>query len=133
MSDLRVQQFDRRSRLRAATAAILVPPMAWPTRSAAAGERLQIMVSTDPAEMFQLEVFRTGYYGGRGARLMTTPGPFQGQPQPVPTPNERTLHECQWEPAPRPRCSRATDHSQPAAPRGLSALKCCSSVSCPAM
>ncbi len=68
-------------------------------QSVAAGEKLQIMVSTQPAEKFHIEIFRTGYYGGRGARLMTTLGPFEGQPQPVPTPNERTLHECRWEPA----------------------------------
>ena len=68
-------------------------------QSVAAGEKLQIMVSTQPAEKFHIEIFRTGYYGGRGARLMTTLGPFAGQPQPVPTPNERTLHECRWKPA----------------------------------
>ena len=31
-----------------------------------------------------IEIFRTGYYGGRGARLMTTLGPFDGKPQPMP-------------------------------------------------
>ena len=36
---------------------------------------------------FKIEIFRTGYYGGRGARLMTTLGPFEGKPQPVPTPD----------------------------------------------
>jgi hypothetical protein len=68
-------------------------------QSVAAGEKLQIMVSTQPAEKFLIEIFRTGYYGGRGARLMTTLGPFDGQAQPAPTPDERTLHECRWEPA----------------------------------
>ena len=68
-------------------------------QSVAAGEKLQIMVSTEPAEKYHIEIFRTGYYGGRGARLITTLGPFDGQPQPVPTPNERTLHECRWQPA----------------------------------
>ncbi|WP_197455100.1 N,N-dimethylformamidase beta subunit family domain-containing protein [Stieleria varia] len=68
-------------------------------QSVAAGETLQIMVSTDPAESFQIEIFRTGYYGGRGARLMTTLGPFAGKAQPVPKPDERTMHECQWEPS----------------------------------
>ena len=33
---------------------------------------------------FQIEIFRTGYYGGKGARLMNTLGPFQGKAQPVP-------------------------------------------------
>ena len=68
-------------------------------QSVAAGEKLQIMVSTEPAAKFQIEIFRTGYYGGRGARLMTTLGPFEGKPQPMPKPDERTMHECRWEPA----------------------------------
>ena len=39
-------------------------------QSVVAGERLQIMVSTQPASKYQIEIFRTGYYGGRGARLI---------------------------------------------------------------
>ncbi len=68
-------------------------------QSVAAGDRLQIMVSTDPARKFVIEVFRTGYYGGRGARLMTTLGPLDGKPQPVPEEGPRALHECRWEPS----------------------------------
>lgn len=68
-------------------------------QSVAAGEPIDIMVSTRPAEEFKIEIFRTGYYGGRGARLMTTLGPFQGKPQPVPKPGKKNLHECHWEPA----------------------------------
>jgi len=34
-------------------------------QSVAAGEKLQIMFATDPAEKFQIEIFRTGYYAGR--------------------------------------------------------------------
>jgi hypothetical protein len=68
-------------------------------QSVEAGEKLQIMVSTEPAARFKLEIFRTGYYAGRGARLMATLGPFQGKPQPVPAPGEKALHECRWEPA----------------------------------
>ncbi|HUT94054.1 MAG TPA: hypothetical protein VMY37_31615 [Thermoguttaceae bacterium] len=60
-------------------------------QSVAAGEKLQIMVSTQPAAKFQIEIFRTGYYGGRGARLMTRLGPLEGKPQPVPTPDARTM------------------------------------------
>jgi hypothetical protein len=68
-------------------------------QSVEAGEKLKIMVSTDPAEKFQIEIFRTGYYGGRGARLMATLGPFDGKPQPVPSPGPKNIHECRWEPA----------------------------------
>ena len=68
-------------------------------QSVAAGEKLQIMVSTQPASKFQIEIFRTGYYGGRGARLVTKLGPLEGQAQPTPKPDERTMHECRWEPS----------------------------------
>ncbi len=49
-------------------------------QSVQAGEALDIMVSTDPPARFTIEIFRTGYYGGRGARLMTTLGPFRAPP-----------------------------------------------------
>ena len=68
-------------------------------QSVKAGETLDILVSTDPARPFRIEIFRTGYYGGRGARLMTTLGPFPGKKQPTPTPGEKDLHECRWEPS----------------------------------
>ena len=67
-------------------------------QSVLAGETLDIMVSTDPPAQFKIEVFRTGYYGGRGARLMTTRGPFQGSPQPIPPAGDKRLHECSWTP-----------------------------------
>src|SRR4051794_35186434 len=35
-----------------------------------AGERLKIMVSTNPASPFVLDVYRLGYYGGDGVRHM---------------------------------------------------------------
>ena len=35
-------------------------------QSVLAGETLDIMVSTDPPVPFRIEIFRTGYYGGRG-------------------------------------------------------------------
>jgi hypothetical protein len=68
-------------------------------QSVQAGETLDIMVSTDPPRRFGIELFRMGYYGGRGARLMTTLGPFSGRAQSTPTPGPRNLHECRWEPA----------------------------------
>jgi hypothetical protein len=67
-------------------------------QSVKAGERLDIMVSTRRAEDYVIEIFRTGYYGGKGARLMQTLGPFKGKPQPTPKPTrgDRNLIECQW-------------------------------------
>jgi hypothetical protein len=66
-------------------------------QSVAANETIDIMVSTDPPRPFKIEIFRTGYYGGRGARLMSTLGPFEGKKQVTPTPGEKNLHECRWE------------------------------------
>ena len=53
-------------------------------QSVAAGETIDIMVSTNPPQSFQIEIFRMGYYGGCGARLMQTLGPLEGTPQPTP-------------------------------------------------
>lgn len=68
-------------------------------QSVSAGDELQIYVSTAPARKYRLEIFRMGYYGGRGARLMQTLGPFEGTVQPSPKPGEKNLHECRWEPS----------------------------------
>ena len=66
-------------------------------QSVKAGESIDICVSTTPPRPFRIEIFRTGYYAGRGARLMTTLGPFEGKAQPVPAIGEKNLHECRWE------------------------------------
>ncbi len=68
-------------------------------QSVKAGESLDIMVSTVPPRRFGIEIFRMGYYGGRGARLMKELGPFVGEAQPTPAPGRKNLHECQWVPA----------------------------------
>jgi len=67
-------------------------------QSARAGETIDIHVSTDPPRPFRIEIFRMGYYGGRGARLVATLGPFEGQAQPVPAIGPKDLHECRWKP-----------------------------------
>jgi hypothetical protein len=66
-------------------------------QSVAAGETLDIFVSTNPPVKFNLEIFRTGYYGGKGARLMKQIGPLEGIAQPTPEPGEKNLHECRWQ------------------------------------
>ena len=68
-------------------------------QSVAARESLDIMISTDPARSVTLDIFRMGYYDGRGARLMRKMGPIKTSTQPTPTPGEKNLHECQWEPS----------------------------------
>ncbi len=66
-------------------------------QSVLAGESLDLMVSTNPPGRFAIEIFRTGYYQGRGARLMKTLGPFDGQTQPDPPVGKKSLRECRWE------------------------------------
>ena len=68
-------------------------------QSVKAGESIDVMVSTNPASRFTLEIFRMGYYGGRGARLMTSLGPLKGKPQSKPPIGKKRLRHCQWEPA----------------------------------
>lgn len=60
------------------------------------GESLDIMVSTNPVQKFELEIFRTGYYNGCGARLMTKLGPFDGVKQEDPAIGAKNLQECKW-------------------------------------
>lgn len=67
-------------------------------QSVEAGEKLKIIVSTNPPGRFTIEIFRMGYYGGRGARLMTTLGPLPAKTQPDPEVGENRLRECRWEP-----------------------------------
>lgn len=67
-------------------------------QSVMAGQTLDIMVSAKPARKFQLEIFRLGYYGGRGARKVHELGPLQASTQPTPQPGAKNLHECRWQP-----------------------------------
>lgn len=66
-------------------------------QSVKAGESIDFKVSTSPVSRFKMEIFRTGYYGGKGARLMTELGPFEGREQAVPEVGERRLRECRWQ------------------------------------
>lgn len=63
------------------------------------GETLRIYVSTDPARDFTLDIFRMGWYGGKGGRLMKRIGPIRGFPQEVPemTALPERLRECNWQ------------------------------------
>ena len=67
--------------------------------SVRAGEKLRIMVSTNPVSNFKLEIFRTGYYSGDGARLIKRFDSLKGITHPDPLVGENYLRECQWEPA----------------------------------
>ncbi len=67
--------------------------------SVRAGEKLRVMVSTNPVSDFKLEIFRTGYYNGDGARLMKRFDSLKGITQPDPPVGENYVRECQWEPS----------------------------------
>jgi hypothetical protein len=68
-------------------------------QSVLVGDSIDIMVSTRATTKFTIEIFRTGYYGGRGARLMTVLGPLDGKKQPDPPVGEKRLVECRWQPS----------------------------------
>ena len=63
------------------------------------GERIDFMVSTDPASAFFIDLYRLGFYGGKGGRFLTRLGPFHGTPQPVPAVGDERVRECVWSPA----------------------------------
>ncbi len=65
--------------------------------SVRAGERIQFHVSTNPASQFTLQIYRMGYYGGDGGRLMAELGPFAGSVQPDPVEGPKRVRDCQWE------------------------------------
>ena len=64
--------------------------------SVSAGEAVTFYVSTEPADRYRLDIFRMGYYGGKGARLVRSLGPLQGVTQPTPADGERNRVECTW-------------------------------------
>ncbi len=61
------------------------------------GESIDFMISTSPASRFVIDIYRLGWYGGKGGRHMARLGSFQGQPQPVPMMTVERLRECNWE------------------------------------
>ena len=67
--------------------------------SVGAGDTLKVMVSTNPVSEFSLEIFRTGYYGGDGARSVKRFNSLEGKAQPDPPIGENRLRECKWEPS----------------------------------
>jgi len=67
-------------------------------QSIRAGETLEFFVSTDPARLFTIDLYRLGYYGGKGGRHLAQLGPFEGSVQPTPEMKpENRLRECRWE------------------------------------
>ncbi|HIA47475.1 MAG TPA: twin-arginine translocation signal domain-containing protein [Candidatus Hydrogenedentes bacterium] len=62
------------------------------------GGSIDIMVSTNPAGPFKIDLYRLGHYGGKGGRHMKTLGPFEGATQADPDIGPNRLRECSWSP-----------------------------------
>jgi hypothetical protein len=67
-------------------------------RSVRAGDTISFHVSTNPVSPFTLEIYRSGYYGGDGGRLVRQLGEFAGKTQPDPPVGSKRVRICQWEP-----------------------------------
>jgi hypothetical protein len=65
-------------------------------RSAKAGETIRFHVSTNPASPFTIDIYRLGWYGGHGGRLMRQVGPLEGRVQPDPPVEPKRLRNCAW-------------------------------------
>jgi hypothetical protein len=87
---------DRPAPVTAATRAIPVEGYCSAT-SVRAGDDLTLFVSTDPPADWSIEIFRTGYYGGHGARLVSRHGPHHGSAQPTPEIGPYRIRACDWE------------------------------------
>lgn len=66
--------------------------------SVKAGEKISFHVSTNPASPFRIDIYRMGFYGGAGGRLLQSLGPFRGQVQPDPPVGANRLRQCRWQP-----------------------------------
>lgn len=64
-----------------------------------AGETLRVHVSARPASEFTLDLYRMGYYGGKGGRHVANWGPFQANEQPDPPVGKKRRRDCQWDPS----------------------------------
>ena len=64
-----------------------------------AGDTLTVFVSVSPAGKYKADVYRLGYYGGEGGRLVHSTGPLEAAPQPEPRDGEKKLVECKWAPS----------------------------------
>ena len=67
-------------------------------QSVQAGDKLELFVSTNPPSPFVIDLYRLGYYQGKGGRFLRRLGPFAGKAQPTPPVGEQRLRECQWKP-----------------------------------
>lgn len=64
--------------------------------SVASGEALDIFISSSPASNVVIDIYRMGYYGGKGGRFMRRVGPLNVKEQMVPDRDKNRLRECDW-------------------------------------
>ncbi len=60
------------------------------------GGSIEVFLSAQPATDVTIDLYRMGYYGGKGGRHVARLGPFPVTPQPTPPVGEHRLRECQW-------------------------------------
>jgi|SRR5262245_52955807 len=65
-------------------------------QSVKAGESIDLLVSTDPPSPFHIDVYRLGYYAGKGGRHMARLGAFEGKVQETPPVGDERVRECRW-------------------------------------
>jgi hypothetical protein len=68
-------------------------------QSIRAGETITVFASADPPGPVKADIYRMGYYGGTGGRLMHSVGPIELTAQPVPDDGPKNLRECHWAPS----------------------------------
>ncbi len=61
------------------------------------GDTIELKISTSPPAKFTIDLFRLGYYGGKGGRFIERFGTLDGTPQPDPPIGEVRLRQCTWE------------------------------------
>jgi hypothetical protein len=64
-----------------------------------AGQQLTVFVSTRPPSKFRCDLYRLGYYQGKGGRHVHSVGPLAGSAQPEPEVGRRNVRECRWSPS----------------------------------
>ncbi len=64
--------------------------------SVVAGQSLNFYISTNPISDWRMDIYRTGYYQGTGARLVASLGPFEGVVQQTPTLRSYRIGSCEW-------------------------------------
>ena len=65
--------------------------------SVAVGEDIDFFISSSPDSDVVIDIYRMGYYGGKGSRFIKRVGPTKVKQQAVPQRGGNRLRECVWE------------------------------------